>query len=79
MPMIDVYAPEDIFPADADEFLGRELTHAVLRAEGWRSQVHFTWITPPLSSTACLDQRFRRRTRRPREPYESRSSRRQAR
>jgi phenylpyruvate tautomerase PptA (4-oxalocrotonate tautomerase family) len=34
MPMIDVYAPADIFPADADEELGRELTHAVLRAEG---------------------------------------------
>jgi phenylpyruvate tautomerase PptA (4-oxalocrotonate tautomerase family) len=34
MPMIDVYAPEDLFPADADEGLGRELTHAVLRAEG---------------------------------------------
>jgi phenylpyruvate tautomerase PptA (4-oxalocrotonate tautomerase family) len=34
MPMIDVYAPADLFPADADELLGRELTHAVLRAEG---------------------------------------------
>src|ERR1700738_4793749 len=34
MPMIDVYAPADIFPADADEQLGNELTHAVLRAEG---------------------------------------------
>ncbi|HTZ93157.1 MAG TPA: hypothetical protein VMB74_12240 [Streptosporangiaceae bacterium] len=34
MPMIDVYAPADIFPDDADELLGRELTHAVLRAEG---------------------------------------------
>src|SRR5260370_5141662 len=34
MPMIDVYAPADIFPADADERLGHELTHAVLRAEG---------------------------------------------
>ncbi len=34
MPMIDVYAPADIFPADADEQLGTELTHAVLRAEG---------------------------------------------
>jgi phenylpyruvate tautomerase PptA (4-oxalocrotonate tautomerase family) len=32
--MIDVYAPADLFPADADELLGRELTHAVLRAEG---------------------------------------------
>jgi len=34
MPMIDVYAPADIFPADADGPLGDELTHAVLRAEG---------------------------------------------
>ena len=34
MPMIDVYAPADIFPDDADEQLGNELTHAVLRAEG---------------------------------------------
>jgi phenylpyruvate tautomerase PptA (4-oxalocrotonate tautomerase family) len=34
MPMIDVYAPDDLFPADADEQLGTELTHAVLRAEG---------------------------------------------
>lgn len=34
MPMIDVYAPDDIFPSGADEELGRELTHAVLRAEG---------------------------------------------
>ena len=34
MPMIDVYAPADIFPADADEQLGTDLAHAVLRAEG---------------------------------------------
>ena len=34
MPMIDVYAPAGIFPADADEQLGTELTRAVLRAEG---------------------------------------------
>lgn len=34
MPMIDVYAPFDLFPADADAQLGTELTHAVLRAEG---------------------------------------------
>jgi phenylpyruvate tautomerase PptA (4-oxalocrotonate tautomerase family) len=32
--MIDVYAPADLFPADADSPLGDELTHAVLRAEG---------------------------------------------
>jgi phenylpyruvate tautomerase PptA (4-oxalocrotonate tautomerase family) len=34
MPMIDVYAPADLFPAAADAELGDELTHAVLRAEG---------------------------------------------
>jgi phenylpyruvate tautomerase PptA (4-oxalocrotonate tautomerase family) len=34
MPMIDVYAPASVFPADADTTLTRELTHAVLRAEG---------------------------------------------
>jgi phenylpyruvate tautomerase PptA (4-oxalocrotonate tautomerase family) len=41
MPMIDVYAPADIFPADADEQLGTELTHAVLRAEGVAHPVPF--------------------------------------
>ena len=34
MPMIDVYAPEDLFPAGTDARLGKELTMAVLRAEG---------------------------------------------
>jgi phenylpyruvate tautomerase PptA (4-oxalocrotonate tautomerase family) len=34
MPMIDVYAPADLFPSEADAELGDELTHAVLRAEG---------------------------------------------
>lgn len=34
MPMIDVYAAADLFPADADRRLGEELTRAVLRAEG---------------------------------------------
>ena len=34
MPMIDVYAPSDLFPADADRALGERLTLAVLRAEG---------------------------------------------
>lgn len=34
MPMIDVYAAADIFPADADRELGQALTLAVLRAEG---------------------------------------------
>jgi hypothetical protein len=34
MPMIDVYARADLFPAGADRQLGEELTAAVLRAEG---------------------------------------------
>jgi phenylpyruvate tautomerase PptA (4-oxalocrotonate tautomerase family) len=34
MPMIDVYAAEDMFPADADRELGEALTLAVLHAEG---------------------------------------------
>lgn len=34
MPMIDVYAPADLFPADADRPLGEALTTAILRAEG---------------------------------------------
>jgi phenylpyruvate tautomerase PptA (4-oxalocrotonate tautomerase family) len=34
MPMIDVYAPEDLFPVGTDGNLGHELTMAVLRAEG---------------------------------------------
>lgn len=34
MPMIDVYAPADLLPADADRALGEQLARAVLRAEG---------------------------------------------
>lgn len=34
MPMIDVYAPADLFPAGTDRQLGVELTLAVLHAEG---------------------------------------------
>jgi phenylpyruvate tautomerase PptA (4-oxalocrotonate tautomerase family) len=34
MPMIDVYLPTSLLPADADEKLVHDLTHAVLRAEG---------------------------------------------
>jgi phenylpyruvate tautomerase PptA (4-oxalocrotonate tautomerase family) len=34
MPMIDVYARADLFPAGVDRQLGEELTMAVLRAEG---------------------------------------------
>jgi phenylpyruvate tautomerase PptA (4-oxalocrotonate tautomerase family) len=34
LPMIDVYAPADLFPEGTDGQLGHELTMAVLRAEG---------------------------------------------
>src|SRR3981189_2137551 len=34
MPMIDVYAPTDLFPVSADRQLAEELTAALLRAEG---------------------------------------------
>ena len=34
MPMIDVYAAADLFPAAADRQLGEELTRALLKAEG---------------------------------------------
>jgi len=34
MPMIDVYARADLFPAGVDRQLGEELTAAALRAEG---------------------------------------------
>ncbi|HTC20794.1 MAG TPA: hypothetical protein VK859_08100 [bacterium] len=34
MPMIDVYAAADLFPAGADRLLGEQLTMAVLHAEG---------------------------------------------
>ncbi|MCU1411173.1 MAG: hypothetical protein JWR04_1880 [Rhodoglobus sp.] len=45
MPMIDVYAPASLFPADADEKLGTELTHAVLRAEGHYEEVIAPFFT----------------------------------
>ncbi len=34
MPMIDVYAREDLFPAGTDRQLGEQLARAVIRAEG---------------------------------------------
>ena len=45
MPMIDVYAPADLFPADADGRLGTELTLAVLRAEGHHEPVIAPFFT----------------------------------
>jgi hypothetical protein len=34
MPMIDVYAPGDLFPDGADREIAEDLTMALLRAEG---------------------------------------------
>ena len=34
MPMIDVYAADDLFPPGSERQLGEELTFALLRAEG---------------------------------------------
>lgn len=34
MPMIDVYAPEGLFPPKSERALGEKMTRAVLRAEG---------------------------------------------
>jgi len=41
MPMIDVYAPADLFPSDSDRRLGDQLTLAILRAEGVTSPAPF--------------------------------------
>ncbi|MGA3158879.1 MAG: hypothetical protein ABSE43_15020 [Steroidobacteraceae bacterium] len=41
MPMIDVYAATDLFPADADRLLGEALTLALLRAEGVATPASF--------------------------------------
>lgn len=42
MPMIDVYAATDLFPAGTDGQPGHEFTMAVLRAEGVATPVHST-------------------------------------
>src|SRR6266699_1204095 len=55
MPMIDVYAPRDIFPPGTEGLLGKELTMAVLRAEGVATHsartVRVQVITPPAALT----------------------------
>jgi phenylpyruvate tautomerase PptA (4-oxalocrotonate tautomerase family) len=55
MPMIDVYAPDEIFPAGTDEQLGTELTNAVLRAEGVAAPTSFH-----LDNTAAFIHRLPR-------------------
>jgi phenylpyruvate tautomerase PptA (4-oxalocrotonate tautomerase family) len=53
MPMIDVYAASDIFPPGTDGQLGRELTMAVLRAEGVKAPGPFH-----LNNTAAFIHRM---------------------
>src|ERR1700745_4091071 len=53
MPMIDVYAPADLFPAGTDGRLGHELTMAVLRAEGVKTPGPFH-----LNNTAAFIHRM---------------------
>jgi phenylpyruvate tautomerase PptA (4-oxalocrotonate tautomerase family) len=53
MPMIDVYAAEDLFPAGADEELTTALTLAVLRAEGVATPAPFQ-----LDNTAAFVHRL---------------------
>jgi phenylpyruvate tautomerase PptA (4-oxalocrotonate tautomerase family) len=57
MPMIDVYAAEDLFPAGTDAQLGHELTMAVLRAEGVKNPGPFH-----LNNTAAYIHRMDPRT-----------------
>jgi phenylpyruvate tautomerase PptA (4-oxalocrotonate tautomerase family) len=53
MPMIDVFAPANMFPDDADRAIGEELTLAVLRAEGVQHPVPFQ-----LDNTAAFIHRM---------------------
>src|SRR5438046_6897918 len=53
MPMIDVYAPANLFPLRTDCVLGKELTMAVLRAEGVASPGPFH-----LNNTAAFIHRM---------------------
>src|SRR3989475_13075652 len=53
MPMIGVYAPANLFPAGTDGVLGKELTMAVLRAEGVASPGPFH-----LNNTAAFIHRM---------------------
>ena len=53
MPMIDVFAPANLFPPGSDGVLGKELTMAVLRAEGVASPAPFH-----LNNTAAFIHRM---------------------
>ena len=53
MPMIDVFAPANMFPDDADRAIGEELTLAVLHAEGVQNPTSFH-----LNNTAAFIHRM---------------------
>ncbi|WP_044196392.1 tautomerase family protein [Hyalangium minutum] len=62
MPMIDVYAAADLFPAGTERQLGEELTFAILRAEGVatpgpfhlnNTAVYLHRMAPPTVQTAA--------------------------
>ena len=45
MPMIDVYAPRDLFPDGVDREIAEGLTLALLRAEGCSTRPRFSSTT----------------------------------
>jgi phenylpyruvate tautomerase PptA (4-oxalocrotonate tautomerase family) len=53
MPMIDVYARADLFPAGTDRQLGEQLARAVIRAEGVKDPGPYT-----LNNTAAYIHRM---------------------
>jgi len=53
MPMIDVYAPSDLFPVSADRQLAEELTAALLKAEGVANLARRIPTTPVRTFIEC--------------------------
>jgi len=65
MPMIDVYAPSDLFPKGIERPLAQELTAALLRAEGVANPgpahtnntgAYLHWLDPSRVHTASNDR-----------------------
>src|SRR5213592_3606091 len=75
MPMIDVYAPADLFPVGTDGLLGKELTMAVLRAEGVATPGPFHLNNTAAFLHSWSQVKFTPRQRTPPAPSASRSSR----
>src|SRR4051812_4409716 len=66
MPMIDVYAPNDLLPNGSDRRIGEELTLAVLRAEGVKladaiPSRKYGSVHPPNGSHRCSNGGQRQR------------------